>query len=65
MDEPELRAAVRFVLEQQSLLIEGASALPVAALLAAGARWQGATVVLVLSGSHIAMSVLAEVLASA
>jgi threonine dehydratase len=64
VDESDLRSAVRFVLERQSLLVEGAGALPVAALLGAGGRWAGARVALVLSGSHIAMPVLAEVLAS-
>jgi threonine dehydratase len=64
VEEAELRSAVRFVLEKQSLLIEGAAALPVAALLAAGDRWRGATVVAVLSGSHIAIPVLTELLAS-
>ena len=61
--EPELRAAVRFVIEKQSVLVEGAAALPVAALLGAGERWRGARVVLVLSGSHISLPVLAAVLA--
>ncbi len=65
VDEPDLRAAVRFVLERQSLLVEGAGVLTVAALLGAGGRWLGAKVILVLSGSHIAMPVLADVLASA
>lgn len=64
VEESDLRFAVRFVLEKQSLLVEGAGALPVAALLAAGGRWAGARIVLVLSGSHIAMPVLAELLAS-
>jgi threonine dehydratase len=49
------------VLEKESLMIEGAAALPVAALLAASSRWRDARVVLVLSGSHIAMPVLAAV----
>ncbi len=65
VDEPDLRSAVRFVLDKQSLLVEGAAALPVAALLAAGDRWRGATLVLVLSGSHIAMAALADLLANA
>ncbi len=64
VDERELRAAVRFMLEKQSLLVEGAAALPVAGLLAAGERWRGAKVVLVLSGSHMALPVLADILAS-
>jgi len=62
VEEPELRSAVRYVVEKHSLLIEGAAALPVAALLAGGARWRGAVVVLVLSGSHISAPVLAELL---
>ena len=59
--EADLRRALRFVLEKESLMIEGAAALPVAALLAASSRWRDARVVLVLSGSHIAMPVLAAV----
>lgn len=62
VDEPAIRSALRLVLERQSVLIEGAAALPVAALLAAGDRWRGARVALVLSGSHIALSTLADVL---
>jgi threonine dehydratase len=61
--EPELHAAVRLVLEKESLLIEGAAALPVAALLAGGGRWGGARVVLVLSGAHISIPVLAQIVA--
>jgi len=62
VDEPAIRSALRLVLERQSVLIEGAAALPVAALLAARDRWRGARVALVLSGSHIALPALAEVL---
>lgn len=62
VDEPAIRSALRLVLERQSVLIEGAAALPVAALLAARDRWRGARVALVLSGSHIALPTLAEVL---
>jgi len=62
LDEPAIRAAVRIVLEKQFLLIEGAAALPVAALAALRGRWPGGRVVLVLSGSHLALPALAEVL---
>ncbi len=65
VDEPAIRAALRLVLERQSLLIEGAGALAVAGLLAAGRRWQGARVALVLSGSHIALPTLAALLRDA
>lgn len=60
--EADIRSALRLVLERQSVLIEGASALPVAALLATRDRWQGARVALVLTGSHIALPALREVL---
>ena len=62
VDEPAIRAALRLVLERQSVLIEGAAALPVAALIAARDRWRGARIALVLSGSHIALPTLADVL---
>lgn len=62
VDEPAIRAALRLVLDRQSVLIEGAAALPVAALIAARDRWRGARVALVLSGSHIALPTLADVL---
>jgi threonine dehydratase len=65
VDEPAIRSALRLVLERQSVLIEGAAALPVAALLAARDRWRGARLALVLTGSHIALSTLAEVLRDA
>ncbi|MGE5230586.1 MAG: threonine/serine dehydratase [Deltaproteobacteria bacterium] len=65
VDELAIRAALRLVLERHSVLIEGAAALPVAALLAAPDRWRGARVALVLSGSHIALPALAEVLREA
>ncbi len=60
--EDALRSAIRLVLERQSVLIEGAAALPVAGLLAARARLRGGRVALVLSGSHIGLPTLAEVL---
>lgn len=65
VEEPAIRAALRLVLERQAVLIEGAGALPVAALLAARDRWRGARVALVLSGSHIALPALAELLRGA
>jgi threonine dehydratase len=65
LDEPAIRAAVRLVLERQFLLVEGAAALTVAALEATRERWRGARVVLLLSGSHLALPALAEILRSA
>jgi threonine dehydratase len=61
--EAELRAAIRLIVVHHSVLIEGAGALAVAALLRVAATYRGQTVVLVLSGSHIAGGVLSEVMA--
>jgi threonine dehydratase len=63
VSEPELGAAIRLVLEKEFLLVEGAGALPVAALLAAAGRWHGARVVLVLTGSHLSIPMLAQIVA--
>ena len=62
--EEELRAAIRLVVTHHSMLIEGAGALPVAALVRAAARYRGQSVVLVLSGSHIATGALAGILSA-
>ncbi len=60
--EEELRAAIRLVVTHHSTLVEGAGALAVAALMRAAPRYRGQSVVLVLSGSHIATGALAGVL---
>lgn len=62
VDESEIRAAIRLVAAHHSLMIEGAAALSVAALLRAAPRYRGQSVVLVLSGSHIAPPTLAAIL---
>lgn len=62
LDETELRAAVRFVATHHSVMIEGAAALAVAALRRRIDRRRGQTIVLVLSGSHINPSLLADIL---
>ena len=43
-------------------MVEGAAVLSVASFLKTAERWQGKTVVLLLSGSRISLDVLAEVL---
>jgi threonine dehydratase len=63
VDEPDLRSAVRLVAAHHSFLIEGAAALAVAALRRTAERHRGKTVVLVLSGSHIGLPLLASILA--
>jgi threonine dehydratase len=64
VNEAELRAAIRLVVAHHSVLIEGAAALSVAALLRSAARYRGQCVVLVLSGSHIAAGALAGILSA-
>lgn len=65
IDEPEIRAAIRLLITHHSLLVEGAGALPVASLLRNAERYRDQTVVLVLSGSHIAPGALARILSEA
>ena len=62
VSEAELRAAIRLMVAHHSLLIEGAGALAIAALLRAAGQFRGQSIVLVLSGSHISGAVLAEAL---
>ena len=67
VDEPEIRAAMRFCATALHVVVEGGGAVPVAALRAR--RWsppeQEGPVVLVLSGGNVAPSVLAAVLEEA
>ena len=60
--EEEIRAALRFILQNHHLLVEGAGALSVAAFLQQEKRWKGKNVVLVLSGSKLSLNALREVL---
>jgi threonine dehydratase len=60
--EEEIGAALRLVMSEHSVMVEGAAVLSVASFLKTAERWSGKTVVLVLSGSRISLDVLAEVL---
>lgn len=62
LEERELRAAIRLIAAHHSVLIEGAGALAVAALRRRPEHHRGQTVVLVLSGSHVGLPLLAEIL---
>lgn len=62
ISEEEIREALKLILAHHHILIEGAAALPVAALLQDPQRWQGKTVVLVLSGSKISLETLRTIL---
>jgi threonine dehydratase len=62
--EDEIAAALRLVMGEHWVMVEGAAVLSVAALLATRERWAGKTVALVLSGSRIPLAKLAAVLAA-
>jgi threonine dehydratase len=63
VSEEEIRGAIRTLVESHSLLVEGAAALPVAALERAAARFDGRRVVLILTGAKISLETLRSVLA--
>ncbi len=61
--EADIAAALRLVIERQHLLVEGAAALAVAALLQSGDRYRGANVAVILCGGNISLETLKAVLA--
>lgn len=62
--EPDIAEALREFTNRHHSLIEGAAALPIAALLAADGRLAGKRVAVVLCGANIAPSTLSRILAS-
>ncbi|MFQ5742183.1 MAG: threonine/serine dehydratase [Acidobacteriota bacterium] len=60
--EEEIKAAIRLMLEEHHLLIEGAAALAVATFLELGDRLEHKKVVLIISGSRISVEDLKEVI---
>ena len=60
--EDEIAAALRLVMADLWVMVEGAAVLSVASLLKTADRWAGKKVVLVLSGARISLEVLAAVL---
>ena len=60
--EEEIMSAMISIMENHSLLIEGAAALSVAAFLKAKERFKDKTVVLILSGSRISLERLRGIL---
>jgi threonine dehydratase len=65
LEEQEIATALRLVIAEHSVLVEGAAVLSVAALLKTRDRWVGKTAACVLSGSRIPLQKLAAVLAQA
>jgi threonine dehydratase len=62
LDETELKSAIRDMLIHHQLLIEGAAALPVAALLKHKDRFKDQSIALIISGKKITPMLLKEIL---
>jgi threonine dehydratase len=62
VSEAEIAAAIRLILEDQHLLVEGAGALSTASFLKEKDRFAGKRVVLVLSGARISVETLEKAL---
>jgi threonine dehydratase len=60
--EEEIAKAIRLILEHQHMLIEGAAALPVAALLKLAKRVANQTIVLIISGKRISLQHLRQIM---
>ncbi len=62
VSEEEIKQAMRLIIEQHSLLVEGAAALSVASWLKAKDKFKNKTVVLIISGAKITLEKLKEVI---
>ncbi|SVA30307.1 uncharacterized protein METZ01_LOCUS83161, partial [marine metagenome] len=64
LSEQEIAAAILVTLERQHLMVEGASALTIAALMQNPQRFAGQTIVLLLTGSKLGLETLRNLLAA-
>jgi threonine dehydratase len=64
LEEEEIIAAMRFLHEEEGVTIEGAAALPAAAVLKERTRFAGRRMVLIVSGGRVDEATLSRVLAS-
>jgi threonine dehydratase len=62
VSEEEIAGAILYLLEKEKTVVEGAGAVPVAALLSQKVRLEGKTVALVVSGGNIDVNVVARVI---
>lgn len=62
VSEDEIRQAMRMFIETHHMLIEGAAAVPLAALLKTPERFQGKTVIAVLCGANVSLETLKSVI---
>jgi threonine dehydratase len=61
VSEAEIAAAMRLLIEGDHQLVEGAAAVPVAALLKSADRWRGQQVAVILCGGNISLPTLAAI----
>lgn len=61
--EADLRRAIFTLIDQEQLVVEASGAIAIAPLLSEPNRWQGQTVVCILSGANIDSRLLADILA--
>lgn len=64
LTEEEIKEAIYLILEKHHKVIEGASALPVAALLKERKRFKNQNITLIISGSNISIEKLKEIITS-
>lgn len=62
VDEPALERAVQLLMEEQHVVVEGAGAAPLAAVLSRPELFEGRTATLVVSGGNIDSQILASIL---
>ncbi|MBS3818407.1 threonine/serine dehydratase [bacterium] len=62
VSEEEIKQAIRLSLEKQSLLIEGAAALPIASFIKKRKEYIGQNIILVISGARISTDKLRDIL---
>ena len=62
VSENEIKEAIRQIIHQHQLLIEGAAALSVACLMKEAQRFRGRNVILIISGKKISPEILKEIL---
>ncbi len=59
VSEEEIAAAMRLLIEGEHLLVEGAAAVPVAALIKHAGRWAGRQLAIILCGGNVSLATLA------
>jgi threonine dehydratase len=64
VSEEEIAEAMRRLMENQHLLVEGAAAVAVAGLIKTAERWQGKQAAVVLCGGNVSLDTLRDVLSS-